>query len=494
MLKVLRKKGVMKKILWVIAIVIIISFGFFGTANIMSRGDRITYAGKIFGRKISLEEYQKAYKQTTIQALMQYGKNFYKIKEFLNIESQSWDRLILLEEAKKRNINITNEEVVQAIEKVPFFHRDGQFDMALYNNILRNIFKTQAREFEEGIRDSLKIIKIHEQVTLPVNVSEEETYARFKLNNERVEISYILFPFENFKQAVTYLDPQIEEYHQKNKQKFLSSPAINVAYLSFPFPEGADEAQREKISSDAYNLYDELRAKPDLEQAAKKHNLPVQTTGFFSRTEPKLEIKWPFELLQKALQLEQNQVSEPVETTEGIYILSIKETRNASLPEFSEVKDKVKEAFISDEAKKLAKKSAEEYLAEIQKALSQNKEAFNETAQSLNLSIQKTPVFKRGDYLPNIGISEEFQKAAFALNEENRTGNDVIGTLRGYCILHLDSYVPGNEEEFQEKKDLLAQDLLIEKKEEAFNNFLIQQRLKANLEDNISKSVPPNAS
>jgi len=51
MLKQLRQKGVAKKIIWFIAIIIIISFGFFGTASLLSNQNNTGYAGKIFGKK-----------------------------------------------------------------------------------------------------------------------------------------------------------------------------------------------------------------------------------------------------------------------------------------------------------------------------------------------------------------------------------------------------------------------------------------------------------
>lgn len=105
MLKILRKKGVAKKIIWFIAIVIIISFGFFGTASLLSNQRNTGYAGKIFGKKISFDQFEKVYGHVAIQALIKYGDNFNKIREHLDLESQTWDRLIMLHEAKKERNN-----------------------------------------------------------------------------------------------------------------------------------------------------------------------------------------------------------------------------------------------------------------------------------------------------------------------------------------------------------------------------------------------------
>ena len=53
----LRKKGIAKKITWVIAIVIILCFGF-GTASMLSNSRPESYAGRLFGKKISFDEFE----------------------------------------------------------------------------------------------------------------------------------------------------------------------------------------------------------------------------------------------------------------------------------------------------------------------------------------------------------------------------------------------------------------------------------------------------
>ena len=104
MLNVLRKKGFAKKVIWIIAIVIIVSFGFFGTAYLLTGSKNYYYAGKIFGKKISLEDYNKVYENVRIQAIRQYGYNLNELEPVLNLEARTWDRMILLHEAKKRRI------------------------------------------------------------------------------------------------------------------------------------------------------------------------------------------------------------------------------------------------------------------------------------------------------------------------------------------------------------------------------------------------------
>ncbi|MCA9401570.1 MAG: SurA N-terminal domain-containing protein, partial [Candidatus Omnitrophica bacterium] len=152
MLKFLREKGVMKKILWVTAIVIILSFGFLGTASYWAGSRESKYAGKVFGKKVSLSEFQENYDQVRLQALIRYGDQFDQVKDNIDFISETWDRIILMREAQKRRIQVTDEEVVEYIQNYPFFQKNGQFDTLLYNDILRYVFKQQPRQFEESIR------------------------------------------------------------------------------------------------------------------------------------------------------------------------------------------------------------------------------------------------------------------------------------------------------------------------------------------------------
>src|SRR3989338_9034316 len=130
MLKSLRKKGVAKKIFIVLAIVIVPAFVLWGSASLL-RSQKSSYAGKIFGKKVSFDEFQESLRAVQTRGLLQFGENFYKIQRFLNLELEAWDRLILLYEAKKKRIRVTDQEVIGRIAEIPFFQRNGKFDQKI---------------------------------------------------------------------------------------------------------------------------------------------------------------------------------------------------------------------------------------------------------------------------------------------------------------------------------------------------------------------------
>jgi len=489
MLKLLRKKGVAKKVIWVIAIVIILIFGFGGTAYLLTGDGRTGYAGKIFGKKISFEDFNEVYQNARIQAIRQYGNNLNKVAHLLNLESQTWDQLILLHESKKRRIKISNKDVVRVIAEDKSFERNGQFDTLLYNQILRNL-RMRPRDYEESVRNNLKIAQLYKEVTSSVILAEEDIFEEYRRRNEKIQISYVFVSPDSFKEDVSVDAPQVKQYYEDHKSEFLMPPAVNVQYLTFDFPEPSEETEapedpetetpsqedqealleeeKDTIRERADAVFQELLVSPDMVEMARKNNLAVQTSGFFSMEQPNLTLGWSYDLLNKIFQMSEGEVNDPFETPNGLSIAQIKEKRESYIPEFNEAQDKVREAVIKEEAKKIARGKTTEYLRAIQEELDKSKlRDFPKAAKALELEIHQTPVFNRGQYLPQIGISKEFQEAAFQLTENNKISG-VVATATGYCILHLDDYVPVDKGEYEKTREELAQTLAREKQNTIF--------------------------
>ena len=132
MLKVFRQKGVAKKVLWVVAGIIIISFGFgFGISRYGSAFNLSQTAGKVYGSAVSLKEYHRNYENARDQAVMMHGANVDKILATMDMDNETWTRIILLRAAEKLHIQATDMEVVQFVETIPFFQRDNEFDKRL---------------------------------------------------------------------------------------------------------------------------------------------------------------------------------------------------------------------------------------------------------------------------------------------------------------------------------------------------------------------------
>lgn len=495
MLKIIRKKGFIKKVLWVLTFVIIISFGFWGTtARVNTPNGRLDYAGKMFGKKISFEQFAESELHARHQALLRYGEEFFKISPFLNLEEEAWNRLILAQEAKRQHIKVNDQEVVESVEALPVFQRDGKFDSLLYNDIIRSFFRCKPRTFEEGIRETILISKLFQKETAAIHVSDQEVFDYYKKQKEKIQVNYILLNAENYKKdaasamsADQQEEKELKDFYEHNRNSFRVPPTINVEYLTLPFAENISKEGKNKIEEKILQISEELKKNPDLKNAGTKYNVSVQESGFFSQEQPNLKIGWSYELLKKAFELVKGEISPPIETTQGYYILKLKERRSSYIPEFLEVQEKIKDVVLGEKAKEIARTKAAEILKTMKGILQQTPDKkFNELADSVGLSVLQTPLFTKGEYLPTIGVSRDFQDAAFSLDEQNKL-SDVVETPKGFCILSLQGREQAKQEDFLKEKDRFAQNLLEEKRSEAINEYLSVLRIRANLEDNIAK-------
>jgi peptidyl-prolyl cis-trans isomerase D len=499
MLKYLRKKGFSKKVLWFTAIVIILSFGVFGTAYLISDLGQSNYAGKIFGKKISLSEFDKTYRHVIIQSMIRYGDNFENVKAYLDLEGQTWERLILLDETIRQRIKVSNEDVVQAISEYPFFQRDGQFDTLLYNNILNYVFKISPREFEEGTRDNIKFAKLFQQITLNAAISEYDILQAYKKKNEKAQVSYILVSPEQFQNSISVTDQEIKQYFHRHIQEFETPLSIVVDYITLTSPpsQTPDPSQptenntaQEELQTKADALIKELVQNPDMTAAAAKNNLEVKTTNYFTMEQPELSVGWSYETLNQLFQSAAGEISGPHKIADGYLIAKIKDRRAPQTPELTEVTDTVKNAVSLEKARGIAGEKAQEYFKNIQEVWSQAPtKNFPAIAKNLNLEITQTPLFGQGQYLPKIGISKEFQDATFALNEGNPISSVVeIGNL-GFTIIHLDNIVPAEMNEFEQQKSSIQETLIQEKRNQIFGDFMAEVQTRANLENYLSRKT-----
>jgi len=498
MLKVLRKKGVSKIIFWFLAVIIILAFGVFGNAYLMedTAEREYKYAGKIFGKKVPFTMFARQLNESIIVDKINYGNNYSRIKHLLDQDRKQriWVRIILLKEAEKRNIQIPDSEIVQFIDTYPPFQVEGQFNRLLYNDILRNFLHVHPKDFEECLRNKLKIDKLTLQETALVTVTEDEVKEAYRKNSEKVQVSYVLFENEDFKDKVPADETKIKEFFEQYKDSFTLPPMVNVEYLKFDFPastkkdektgepEQLTEAEKDEVWKKAYEVYTEVKTAEDLTAAAAKYELQINESGPFSMEQPNLKAGWPFELIQKIFEMKPGDITQPMETTQGYQILRLKETRAASLPDLETIKDKVTNEWKIQEAAKLAKAQAEETLAAIKEETEKPDVSFVKAVKKLGLRTDQTPLFGRGDYIPKLGQSPDLLNEAFKLTSEDPVSR-VVATERGYCILHLDNRSESDMKDFEKEKENFAESILLDKKTKTFNDFLTQLRSKAGIED-----------
>lgn len=486
MLSMLRHKGVSQKILWVVAGIIILSFGVFGTAYRLDT--TINSAGKIFGQSVPLRDFEKAYLDSRDQGLINYGDRFMKMGNQVDLEREAWTRLMLLHEAQKAHITASDKEVIDLIATMPFFQREGRFDRLSYEMILQSpsYFDRRPKDFEEGIRRSIMIKKLLDQVAGPAHVSEDELKAEYIKRNEKIKLNYVLFTPDGFNKGLTASDKEIADFYNQHKDLFKQPPMVNVQYVHLLYPEKADEKQKQAVKQTALNIAKELSPKVDFAAIAAKYKTDVKESGFFTQEEPLLTFAWSPEFVDKIFAMKTGDISNPMESPDGWQIVKIKEIKPAGTPELNTIMDKVKDALINQKATELAQQKATETLKTIQEKL--KTADFKAVAGSLGLSTAETTEFSRGEYINAPGLIAEFQEPSYKLNEGNKL-SDVVMTSQGPAILYLSTVEKIDPKKYAEDKEDFRQMMSAQKRNQAIGAYVNKVRFEANLKTDLKNKV-----
>ncbi len=483
MLKKLRNKKTAKKIWIILAILILPAFLLWGSGSIIrdkEKAKQSSVVGKISGKSIKLTEYLDALEAARTQAIMQFGDKFSEIQKYINLESQAWDRIVLLSEAKKRRINANDNEVIELIQSYPFLQRKDKFDEKTYAEMLRYVFRTQPRIFEEQTRQNIILSKLFEELTKSIKISDEEIKKEYMKTNEQISVYYITaVPFNFINKDAPIDEKELKDYFAENALQYKQPLNYNLEYIT------ADSEDKIK------QLMDYLNNKEALNKLLKDMGLAVKETGLFPETAPIPGIGWSTQISNSLSKIKTGEYLPPAQIEKNYYLFKLKERIGPHVPELEQIKDKVKNNLIHYKAEVIAKIKIEACLKKIKKnpPLDSSKDnkaqinaeakppvkpdeklaEFEKAALLFGLKASSTEPFKHGSYIESIGASDMFWEKVINLKENETSG--IIKLPSGFYIIKLKSRVPIDENKFKEEKPGLMKQLEMQKKQEYFSKF-----------------------
>ncbi len=437
-------------------------------------------AGRVFGKNISMGDFQNAYVATRTQMIMKYGELPRSEQLEASLQEQTWDRIILLYEAKKEGIKVSDRDIAGFVQAMGVFNdKNGAFSRRLYEDILKYNFGLTPVQFEDIVRDDLKIRKLIDKNIEDVSVSDEDVLQQYKLAHEKAKVDYILAKSSDYLGQVSVTDEEVKAFFDKKADMFVIPERVNVEYIVKTFPDTKDES-REKVRKEMLDVSYELAGNTDLDSVAKKFSLEVKETGLFSKEANIPGVGFDMKFAGAAFALDAGTLSKPFETDKGIYIIRVKEKVEEKAAEFVDVKDRVRAAVKAEKAGDVAKAKAEEALSEVKK----EKAKFDGVAKKLLLTEKRTGPFTRSQYIEGIGISNEFADAALSM-KEGEIFNRVIRVHDGYAVIKLDALIPIDEKKFQEEKDKFKELLLAQKQFYASMTWYNEIKKKAGFKSNL---------
>lgn len=521
MLKKIRKN--IKVIMWIILITFVL-WGAGTTFTAKTKQGSAKYAGMLFGKRVSFDEYSKALRAVEIQSLILYGQDFQKAQKMLDLKMMAWNNLMLIKEAKRIGIKVSNKEMIARISQFSFFQRNGQFDYNLYKTLLEQVFRITAADFEDVIRQLLMVMKLQENVITTVTISDKELEDEYQRMREERKVSYVVLSQKNYVDAIQVTDEKLRNYYTTHLEELKLPDRVNVEYIGITYAQLKDnikvsddnimqyynqnksqfidsntnqampltdqlkeniknylfikEAKKEAKST-MNKVFNDLVENENFNSTATKFLLPIKETGLFSADGPVPGMGIEKEFIDAAFQLEKEQAtSEIVYANKGAYILRLKEKNPSHVPTFEEIKETVKERFLNEEAKIKAKEVAEDMLNKL-KVLLREGLSFKDSIAKLNLTSIQSGYFTRLDYVKEIGPAPNFVETSFKLNVGQIS--NVIEIADGCAIIQLDEIKPVDTEAFQKDKENFKKFALEQKYQSLLKKFLNDLKQKANL-------------
>jgi peptidyl-prolyl cis-trans isomerase D len=265
----------MKLIIWITAIVFLVGFGILqlgGVVGDSQAGGPKGVIAKINGEPVRFQDFNQLYnqmvQQLTAQRSMQEGEDSY-------VREQAWQQMVraklMEQEARRRHIQVTPEEIKTAIRmmppdflmRAPVFMTDGQFDYRKYLTELDNPnSQLPWAQVEAYVAANLPGQKLQDEVVSAAKVSEGDVRDRFLLQNEKLDVHFIGFAPDSFPVDTTRIGgADIETFYKAHPELFTGPAKAKVQVLLVPRTPGESDfaAVKERLQG----ILDQIRAEPD---------------------------------------------------------------------------------------------------------------------------------------------------------------------------------------------------------------------------------------
>jgi peptidyl-prolyl cis-trans isomerase D len=225
------------------------------------------------------------------------------LEDYQQVRDQVWDQIVqssvLQAEYRRRGIQVSDDEVVQAIrnsplpefQNVPEFQTDSQFDLAKYQRWLTSSIAQQyLPSMEAQYREELQRDKLLRVVTADIYLSDAALWEQYRDENETVKIGLTAIVPRNVvpDSAVKVTDAEVAAYYKSHRDEFkrprtgylsfVAVPRVTTASDTAATRARADSARSEILGGTPFAEV-ALRESSDSATAAKGGDLGEWTRG-----------------------------------------------------------------------------------------------------------------------------------------------------------------------------------------------------------------------
>ncbi len=140
------------------------------------------------------------------------------------------DQTLIVQHAEDQGYRISNTQLAEIIRHQPSFQRDGQFDSAQYEALLRREGMSP-REFEARVREDILIAQVQAGISESRIIAQAEVADLARLLAQEREVAYALIGADALMAKVAVSGQDIEQYYSAHPEMFQFPEQVRVEYL-----------------------------------------------------------------------------------------------------------------------------------------------------------------------------------------------------------------------------------------------------------------------
>ncbi|MDD5644606.1 MAG: peptidyl-prolyl cis-trans isomerase [bacterium] len=530
-----------KAIFVTILILIIPAFIFWGSGG--AERVKAPPAGYIFEKPVSSAVFYSSLRGAGIWKIIEICQyynvrapeailaNKWLIENILSQENAlrqaAWDRLILEKEALRMGLSVSDKEIEEWISSFPLFQTNGRFEESKFNVVLASVFSNiSASDFLEELERSLLSIKIIRLIRSTAIVTENEIKDYFLRENEKRDVSFIIFDHKDFLNEVSYSVKEMEDFYGANRNLLKIPEKVKVDYISMKTDGNDNSIQLSEYELEAFykrniqnyknadgsektyaesksDVKKDLAAKKAYEnasikiteiffdidsgdlsasKAAEKAGLRLGKTEYFSQFDPIEGISNPSLFAKTAFETPLNKVSEPIFTGSEFVIIIPRAKTPASIPPFEDCKGRIGEILTVKKASDASVAAADSARDRIIGLMDEDTSMTIEKAASrLGFKTEREKEATLNSQFGKAGGSPMFASIVFSVKENILS--EPVDIPAGTSLLWVTKIHTPEMSRFDEAKQIYAEKALSIKQNIVLSEWYRNLFRKANLKD-----------
>ena len=451
------------------------------------------------GETVTVSAYRRAYQQAVQMYRSAYGPNFNEqMLKQMGLEQQILRQLVeeraAIAEAKRLGLSVSDAEVAQRILSIPAFQENGVFaGEEVYARVLASQRPPLTKaEFEDNLRRSLLVDKLHATLTDWMTVSDADVTAEFTRRNEKARVELVVLSADKLRSEVTVGDQDlsawfnthkedyrvgekrrikyllidvdalrakavvapgdVEKYYRDNTQEFTTPEQVRASHILIK-TEGKDDAAARAKAED---LLKQVHAGADFAALAKKSSEDEGSAknggdlDYFGRGRMAKEFE------DAAFALQPGELSGVVKSPFGYHIIKLVDRKPAMTKSLTDVRQQITDRLAYERAQADAGKLAARVGGELK-----SPSDLDRIAAAEKLPLHTSGFFLRDEPVAGLGPVPEITDQAFTAKADAVSGP--ITTARGVVFFAVVGTEPSRLPQLAEVKDKVRDDVTRDK-------------------------------